>query len=346
METDFGGGEDVLFSRRGKAGIITLNRPKPLNAINHSMIKAIASALEAWRQDDQVQCVILKGEGRAFSAGGDIVAVYREGRAGNSPHAFFADEYRLNSAIAHYPKPYVSLIDGIVMGGGVGLSFHGSHPVITENALFAMPETAIGFFPDVGGGYLLSQLGAYGRYLGLTGHRIAAGDLAASGLIRTTVATEALPQIEAELCDGAEVDALLARHAIHIPRESDKETLAEINDLFSRATLEEIVEGLEASGSDFAKQTLEMLSARSPTSLRVTFRQITRAEGRSIDDCLVTDYRILRQMLIGHDFYEGVRAALVDKSRDPSWQPATLEDVGEDEIERYFSAPEGGDLEL
>jgi len=343
---DFGGGEDVLFSRRGKAGIITLNRPKSLNAINHAMINAIARALEAWRNDDAVQCIMLKGEGRAFSAGGDIVAVYRDGKAGNSPHSFFADEYRLNSAIAHYPKPYVSLIDGIVMGGGVGLSLHGSHPLITEKALFAMPETAIGFFPDVGGGYLLSRLGAYGVYLGLTGQKIAAGDLAASGLVKACVPSDLLAQMEEALCEGVHVDELISRHATQFEREAGEHTLAEIERHFSKATVEEIVESLTGSDTEFARETLSTLAARSPTSLRVTFRQINEARARDIDACLVTDYRILRQMLIGHDFFEGVRAALVDKTRDPQWQPATLAEVGSQDIEPYFAEPEGGDLDL
>ena len=179
---DFGGGDEIRFERIGLAGIVTLTRPAALNAVTHRMIKALAEALQAWRDDPAVAVVVIKGEGRAFSAGGDILAVYEAGRRGAPPVDFFADEYRLNAYISAYPKPYVALIDGIVMGGGVGISFHGSHRVLTENAVFAMPEVGIGFFPDVGGSHLLPDLGeCFGLYLGLTGKRVRWGDALWSG---------------------------------------------------------------------------------------------------------------------------------------------------------------------
>src|SRR5690606_20581459 len=168
VSLDFGGGDDIRFERRGLAGIVTLTRPKSLNAVTHPMVLALERALDAWLGDDGVRVVIIKAEGRAFSAGGDIVDIYRAGMAGKPPVRFFADEYRLNAKIAAYPKPYVALVNGIAMGGGVGVSYHGSHRVVTENAVFAMPEVGIGFFPDVGGSYLLSRLkGGFGLYLGL-----------------------------------------------------------------------------------------------------------------------------------------------------------------------------------
>ena len=188
---DFGGGEEIGFERRGRAGIVTLTRPKALNALTHGMVLALARALAAWEADDAVAVVVVRAEGRAFCAGGDILKVYEAGRAGERPVAFFADEYRLNAAIARCSKPYVALVDGIVMGGGVGISVHGSHRVFTENAVFAMPEVGIGFFPDVGGSFFLPRLkGAFGAYLALTGNRIRWGDALWSG-IATHVAKSA-----------------------------------------------------------------------------------------------------------------------------------------------------------
>lgn len=186
---DFGGGDEIRFERAGRAGLVTLNRPKALNAVNHAMVRALAKALDAWEADPGVALVVIKGEGRAFSAGGDLLDIYQAGREGKPRVDFFADEYRLNARIRRFAKPFVALIDGIVMGGGVGVSFHGSHRVVTENAQFAMPEVGIGFFPDVGGSYLLPRLkGSFGMYLALTGNRIRHGDLLWCGL-----ATHAVP---------------------------------------------------------------------------------------------------------------------------------------------------------
>ena len=190
---DFDGGDDIRFERIGKAGVVTQTRPKALNAVNHRMVRALSAALAAWEKDSAVELVVIKGEERAFSAGGDILEVYEAGRAGRPKYDFFADEYRLNAHIERFPKPYVALIDGIVMGGGVGVSVHGSHRVMTENAVFAMPEVGIGCFPDVGGSHVLPDLGGrFGFYLGLTGNRIRYGDALWSGLATHTVASEYL----------------------------------------------------------------------------------------------------------------------------------------------------------
>jgi enoyl-CoA hydratase len=185
---DFGGGDEIRFEQHGRAGVVTLTRPNALNAVTHRMVRALSSALDVWETDSRVDVIIIKAEGRAFSAGGDILHIYEAGRAGRPPVDFFADEYRLNARIHGYRKPYVAIVDGIVMGGGVGISFHGSHRVLTENAQFAMPEVGIGFFPDVGASHLLPALaGCFGMYLALTGNRIRYGDALWSGLATHTV---------------------------------------------------------------------------------------------------------------------------------------------------------------
>lgn len=342
---DFGGGDEIRFERTGSAGIVTLTRPKALNAVTHKMVGALSRALEAWQADRDVALVVVKAEGRAFSAGGDILHIYEAGRAGSPPVDFFADEYRLNAQIARFPKPYVSLIDGIVMGGGVGISFHGSHRVMTENAQFAMPEVGIGFFPDVGGSHLLPDLGGYfGMYLALTGNRIRYGDALWSGLATHTIAADGQIGLVERLCETGEPEAVLRGFFHPAKRETDRETLEAIALHFSRQSLAEIIESLEADTSEFAAKTLATLRLRSPTSLAVAFRQIRAGLTMSMDDCMRMEFRILNCMLAGRDFYEGIRAAIIDKGSTPVWQPARLADVDPAEIDRYFQTL--GDREL
>lgn len=346
---DFGGGDEIIFERAGKAGIVTLNRPKALNAINHSMVKALSRALDAWEKDPQVAVVVVKAEGRAFSAGGDILQIYEAGRAGNPPVDFFADEYRLNAQISRFPKPYVSLIDGIVMGGGVGISFHGSHRVMTQNAQFAMPEVGIGFFPDVGGSHLLPDLGgSFGMYLGLTGNRIRYGDALWSGLATHTVQAEYLGGLIERLAETGEAGEALREVFKPAARETDRPVLEAIAAHFSRPSLREVLESLEraAASDEFAAKTLATMRTRSPTSLGVAFRQITAGSTLSMDDCMRMEFRILNRMLAGHDFYEGIRAVLIDKGSTPVWRPATVEEIDPAAIEAYFASLPGGDLDL
>lgn len=338
---NFGGGDEIRFEVEGLAGVVTLNRPKALNAVTHGMVNALAAALEAWHDDDRVQLVVIRGEGRAFSAGGDILQIYEAGRAGKLPVEFFADEYRLNARIANFGKPYVALIDGIVMGGGFGVSFHGSHRVLTENAVFAMPEVGIGFFPDVGGSHVLPRLaGSFGMYLGLTGNRIRYGDALGCGLATHTIKSSEQTEVYGALVEGGQPDKVLARFHTPAAAETDAVNLASINRLFSADSLDAILARLEqASVSDeFAAKTLATILSRSPTSLKVAWRQITAGAKLSMDDCMRMEFRILNRMLAGHDFYEGIRAALIEKGSVPVWQPDNLDAVSDEKVEAYFAS--------
>jgi enoyl-CoA hydratase len=342
--------DDIRFERRGKAGIVTLNRPKALNAVTHAMVLALAEKLREWEADASIKAVIIKGEGRAFSAGGDILDIYRAGKAGDPQFQFFADEYRLNAALSRFSKPYVALIDGIVMGGGVGVSFHGSHRVLGEKALFAMPEVGIGFFPDVGGSYLLSRIkGGYGMYLGLTGGRIGPGDACHAGLATHAVKSEDLAAIEAAIAESGDPDAALKGRTIAPQRSMNEAQAVAIGHHFTRGSLHDLIESLKqaaAGGDEFSAATLETLLKRSPTSLHVAFRQITYGAALTMDECMKMEFRILNRMLTGKDFYEGIRAAVIDKGDAPKWQPATLAEIDESDIEAYFAPLPGGELDI
>jgi len=344
---DFGGGDEIRFERSGRAAIVTLTRPQALNAVTHRMVKALDKALDAWEHDQEVGMVVVKAEGRAFSAGGDILHIYEAGRAGKPPVEFFADEYRLNARIARFGKPYVALVNGIVMGGGVGVSFHGSHRVLTENAQFAMPEVGIGFFPDVGASHLLPGLGGgFGMYLALTGNRIRYGDALWSGLATHAVKAEDQSALLDGLAAVGDPDEVLRGLSFSAERETDQSALDAIALHFSQPSLHDIIDSLgQAAAADgFAQKTLATILTRSPTSLRVAWRQISAGRTLSMDECMKMEFRILNRMLAGHDFYEGIRAAIIDKGSKPLWRPASLDDVGDAEIDAYFQSL--GSLEL
>ncbi|QPC93582.1 enoyl-CoA hydratase/isomerase family protein [Mesorhizobium sp. INR15] len=346
---DFGGGDEIRFERLGRAGVVTLTRPQALNALTHRMVKALDKALHAWDRDHEVNVVIVKAEGRAFSAGGDILHVYETGRAGKPPVDFFADEYRLNARIERFKKPYVSLIDGIVMGGGVGISFHGSHRVLTENAQFAMPEVGIGFFPDVGGSHLLPDLGgSFGMYLALTGNRIRYGDALWSGLATHTIKAEDQAGFLERVIDTGDPESVLRGFFFPALRETDRPTLDAISRHFSQPSLDGIIASLEraAASDDFAAKTLATIRSRSPTSLRVAWRQISAGQTLSMNACMKMEFRILNRMLAGHDFYEGIRAVIIDKGSTPQWRPANLGEVSDANVDAYFASLDERELEL
>lgn len=346
---DYGGGDEIRFERTGSIGVVTLTRPKALNAVTHRMVKALSAALADWEKDKAVTAVLLKAEGRAFSAGGDILHIYEAGRRGHPPVDFFADEYRLNLQIFRFPKPYVALIDGIVMGGGVGISFHGSHRVLTENATFAMPEVGIGFFPDVGGSHLLPDLGgSFGLYLGLTGNRIKYGDALWSGLATHTIKAEDQQGFIERLVEVGDPETVLRNFFFPARRETERPAIEAIARHFSQPSLSDVLVSLQraADTDDFARSTLETLLGRSPTSLAVAWRQIRSGQTLSMEDCMRMEFRILNRMLLGHDFYEGIRAAIIDKGSKPAWQPASLADVSPSEVEAYFAPLAEGELSL
>jgi enoyl-CoA hydratase len=344
--------DDILFERRGAAGLITLNRPQALNAVTHAMVLALREQLAAWTDDPAITRIVATAAGqRAFSAGGDIRHLYELGCAGRHGEAlqFWRDEYPLNTAIKNFRKPYVALIDGIVMGGGVGVSVHGSHRVAGDRFQFAMPEVGIGFFPDVGATWFLPRMpGELGAYCGLTGERFGPADGHAAG-----VATHRIPSARfGALLDGltgtVSVDALLAAFTEPV---GDGPVLARrgaIDRLFAGDRVEDIVAALDregASGSadaEWAVKTAATMSTKSPLSLKLALAQVRRGKVWDFATCMRAEFRIVSRLIHGHDFYEGVRAVIIDKDNKPSWRPATLGEVSDAEVERHF-APLGTD---
>jgi enoyl-CoA hydratase len=336
---------DILFERRGAAGIVTLNRPQALNAVTHAMVRALAGQLKQWADDAAVTRVIVTAAGeRAFCAGGDIRDLYELGRAGRYVQAldFWRDEYPLNALIKHYRKPYVALIDGIVMGGGVGISVHGSHRVAGDKFQFAMPEVGIGFFPDVGATYFLPRLpGELGTYCALTGDRLGAADAVAAGIATHRVSSPRFPDLLDALCGTTPVDAMLAAFAENSEQAPLMLRRPDIDLLFAGDRIEGILDRAERAG-DWASGTAAKIRAKSPSSLKIALRQMRRGKVMPFDECMRTEFRIVSRIIHGHDFYEGVRAVVIDKDNRPRWDPPSLTQVGEAEIERHF-APLGAD---
>ncbi|MEW6254838.1 MAG: enoyl-CoA hydratase/isomerase family protein [Pseudomonadota bacterium] len=346
---------EVLFERRGSAGIITLNRPKALNALSHHMVRLIHPQLKEWAGDAQVSRVVLKASGqRAFCAGGDIRAIYDLGRGGRVEEAltFWREEYLLNHYIGTYPKPYVSLIDGICMGGGFGLSAHGHYRVAGDRYLFAMPEVNIGLFPDVGGTYVLPRLpGHRGIYLALTGARIKAADALAVGLATHAVRSDRIAALEDALAAGDPVEEALGSHCAAPEPAPLERHGALISDVFARPSLDAILQRLdeiaEAGGEDgsFARAAVDAMRAACPTSLAITMEQMRRGPALTLAGALATEFRVVNRVARGHDFYEGVRAIIVDKDNAPRWEPARLSEVDPAVIAAHF-APIADELPL
>src|SRR5262245_22128718 len=335
---------DILFERRGTAGVVILNRPLALNAVTHVMVRALAKQLTAWAEDQAVTRVIVTGApGRAFSAGGDLRALYELGRAGRYDEAlaYWRDEYRLNALIKHYRKPYVAIIDGVVMGGGVGISIHGSHRVAGDAFTFAMPEVGIGFFPDVGATWLLPRLpGELGSYCALTGERLDAADAMACGIASHRVQSSAFPDLVEGLCGAVAVDALLAAFAQPPGEGTLVRHRGTIDRLFQASRVEEILAGLDAEAgphADFARNTAATIRAKSPLSLKLALALLRRGRTLDFDECMRTEYRVVSRIVRAEDLYEGIRAVIIDKDQAPRWQPAALEAISDAEVERYFA---------
>ncbi|XP_066469059.1 3-hydroxyisobutyryl-CoA hydrolase, mitochondrial isoform X2 [Tiliqua scincoides] len=350
---------EVLLEKRGCAAVITLNRPKALNTITISMIRQIYPQLKKWEQDPETSLIIIKGAGeKAFCAGGDIRAITEAGKAGDSlTQDFFREEYILNNAVGTCRKPYVALIHGITMGGGVGLSVHGHFRVATEKTLFAMPETAIGLFPDVGGGYFLPKLsGKIGYFLALTGFRLKGRDVHRAGIATHFIEAEKVAALEKDLTElkspsKENVADLLDSYHKKCKLDEDKEFvlnehMEKINSLFSANSIEEIIQKLNQDGSPFALTHLKTLAKLSPTSLKMTLRQLREGASLNLQDVLTMEYRLSQACMRGHDFYEGVRAVLIDKDQSPKWKPATLEEVTDEFLDSCFKSLGSRDLKL
>jgi enoyl-CoA hydratase len=347
---------EILFSRRGAAGFVTLNRPQALNAVTHAMVHALRAQLDAWADDDAVTRVVVTGDGsRAFSAGGDIRALYDLGRGRRYEEAlsFWRDEYPLNALIKSYRKPYVSLIDGIVMGGGVGVSVHGSHRVAGDRFSFAMPEVGIGFFPDVGATWFLPRMpGELGAYCALTGERFNAADGVAAGLATHRVPSARFPALIEGLAGTVSVDAVLAAFSEPAGEGPIAARKGAIDRLFAGDTVEAILAALDAEAvsespdAAWAGQTAAVMRAKSPLSLKLALAQVRRGGALDFAACMRTEFRIVSRVIHGHDFYEGVRAVIVDKDNAPRWRPATLAEVTEAEVERHFAPRAEGELPL
>lgn len=345
---------DILFSVQNGIGIIQLNRPQALNALTHEMCLPLEKHLRDWAKDASVKAVIIKGSGeKAFCAGGDIRKLADRSPEGVSYRkSFWYDEYRCNTLIGEYPKPFIALVDGIFMGGGVGLSVHGSHRIISEFAHFAMPETGIGLFPDVGGTYFLPRCpGELGMFLGLTGTRLKGADILTAGVATDFVPREKMAALEAALVAAAPkdkpgIDAVVDKFRGDAGVSQLAERKAEIDRRFAGASVAEIMTALETDPTPFSIEQAGIIRAKSPTSVKLTFAQLRRGRSLSLRDCMVLEWRICNHVALGHDFYEGVRAVIIDKDHRPKWQPAKLEDVSDAEIEKYFTPVADGELKF
>jgi enoyl-CoA hydratase len=336
-------GSAVHAERRGAAGFIILDRPRALNALTLPMVRAIAAALDAFERDAGVARVIVASAGgRAFCSGGDIRLFYELGRAGD--HAaqldFWREEYQLIRRIARYSKPCVELVDGIVMGGGVGLFAHASHRVVSERCLFAMPEVGIGFFPDVGAAYVLARLpNRIGALLAATGRRIEAGDVVELAIAQTFVASSDLPALSAALAEAGSLDSILGQFAAPPPPGGLAAEGGAIQSWFARLDRPAVLEALAkaAPGAELAAAALSAMRATSPTTQAIALRQVALAADLSLEETLRIDFRIASRICRAEDMYEGVRATIIDKDRSPRWRPGPGEPIAEAAVDAYFA---------
>lgn len=338
---------DVLFSVEDHLGLITLNRPKALNALTMKMFEAIYKQLQVWQHDQNIHAVVMQAPpAKIFCAGGDVRWVFDVGRDDPLvPMRLFKHEYRLNHLISDFGKPYISLMDGLTIGGGVGITLHGSHAVGCEQFAFMMPEASIGFFPDIGASHLLSACpGGFGLYLGLTGRRLKSSDAYAMGLVKYTVSSDKTSNILAQLRASdlsihaaQQVSTCLEAYQCDMPEGSAPSEADFVADAFeNKAYLSEVFEALEKQNTAWAEETKALLLEQSPLSLHVTFEQLKRAKNLNLAECLTMDYGLAYHFFKNHDFYEGVRARLVDKDKSPKWSPADWQAVSAEHVLQYF----------
>ena len=337
---------DVIFQNLNGWGIIILNREKALNALTLEMVRRINDILIKCGENEQIRGVLIKGKGRAFCAGADIRALYNAGKNAHEtlPRDFYREEYVLNRRIFMYPKPYIALLDGITMGGGAGISIHGTYRVVTENLLFAMPETGIGFFPDVGSTYFLSRLpGEIGMFLGLTGARIRAADMIYLGLGTHFIPAADIGKLEDALvthCIGEfsteQISSVLSSYSRDPGIPPLSEHRAEIDRCFGKDSVEEIISALKEEKTEWSSSILPQLLTKSPTSMKVTYRQIRQGKKLDFDTVLQVEYRLSQKFMIQDDYYEGVRATIIDKDFSPKWHPDSLKKVSAKDVDDFF----------
>lgn len=341
---------DILVEQRGALGLLTMNRPQALNALNLVMVEGMQKALDAFEADGTIRHVAIRGVGgKAFCAGGDIRLMHDLGKAGQHDVAlhFWAEEYRLNRHIHRYTKPYIALIDGIVMGGGVGVSLHGTHRLAGPNLMLAMPEVGIGFFPDVGATYALPRLpGAAGHYLALTGNRIKRADALHLGIATHSVQGGQEEAILAALAAGDEVDAVARRFAEDAGAAPVVALEGKIERYFHQPSLGSVFAALEVGageGDSFAADTLAGMKKKSYMSMAISFEQMQRGGAMSFEEAMITEFRVVTRIIRDPDFYEGVRAVIIDKDNAPRWNPASLEALDAARVGEHF-APLAQDL--
>jgi enoyl-CoA hydratase len=342
---------DIIFSelpgKQGDLGLIVLNRPKALNALTEHMFLAMHDKLHKWEKSPKIKGVVIRGAGdRAFCAGGDIRHVYEQrDEPLEKKRKIFWEEYRLNQRIFHFSKPYIAFLDGITMGGGAGVSINGSHRIATEKLSFAMPETTIGFFPDVGASYFLPRCpGKMGLYLGLSGRSINAADACFLKLTNYYIPSNYLDEVLQALIEKPFINST-AHVAVNEILESFSASPGEadlvdhcdlIGHCFARNTIEEILQALDESDDEWCRELAVQISSKSPTSLKVVLEEMKRGEVLDFDACMQMEYRLVNHFLQGHDFYEGIRAAIIDKDRDPHWKPSELSEVTAAMVDNYF----------
>ncbi len=342
--------QDIIIRVEGKAGRITLNRPDSLNALTYQMVLDIEQALLKWREDDGVHLVMIDAVGeKAFCAGGDVQKLYDTGVAGDYHYMrkFWADEYRLNAMIANYPKPYVAFMDGIVMGGGVGVSAHGSHRIVTERTMLAMPECAIGLVPDVGGSFLLAKApGNVGEYMGMTGARLNGADAIYAGFGDSLVEIEELEALKAALISKGDV-GVIGEHTQASNDSALEENRSLIDSYFAADSAIEIVEKLEASSSEWAVKQAKLIRRACPLSVACSLQMTRQARSfESVEQALENEYRFTYRSMIEGDVLEGVRALIVDKDRNPQWKVKRLEEVTDEMVSSMLTSLGNEELRL
>jgi enoyl-CoA hydratase len=346
------GESEILFEERGRAGLITLNRPRALNALTLAMIREMHSWLLKWAGDRRIERVVIRGAGeKAFCSGGDIRQLRDWGLAGDpNSIAFYREEYRLNAFIKHYPKPYVALVNGIIMGGGVGVAVHGSHRLCSERTVFAMPETGIGLFPDVGATFFLPRLpGSFGIFLALTGARLGQGDVEWCGIATHSIRSDGFARLFEDLAENPDLHATCARHTRPAGKSIFPDFMPAIDRCFSAGSVEGIMARLKEETGEhavWAAGIAETLQAKSPISLHIALRQMRKGREADFNECMRIEFRIVNRVLKGSDFYEGVRAVIIDKDNRPRWSHRSLDEVSPAEVDRYFAPLGPAELEF